>query len=345
MHTADLHLQEKKPETLGTLDSLIELAKKEQIDLLTIGGDLFDSMADAEAIRTRVRRNFSGFDFQIIAIPGNHDQRAFRENLDFGSNFQALIGSPSESYQPKNDEKVNIVGVPFIPHVTDELLGDLEEKRKENSLNILLLHCTLDISFSTDDFGENESAYFPINRSTLRALGYDFVLAGHFHTKYDFRDLGSSCRFVYPGSPISLTWKELGERRVAFLDTETQSLSSLILKDSFFRDFLHIDVKIGKEDECLQLIDDWVKKIEGKKAELWLRVDGIGELNEIDFRKRLEDFEIIDQIDNDYRCVIEILQHPLYELFLQKLDESAAEEKREQVIQRFIEAMGVLYRR
>lgn len=241
LHTADVHLNEKKPESLRTLKLILEFAKTQNIEIITIGGDLFDSPEDADALRTRVRHIFSNIDFPVIAIPGNHDEDVFQRNLDFGTKFYALTTKPAERYTLSSYPKINIVGVPFTAHVSEELLFSLNNLHKPESINILLLHCTLDISFSEGDFGENERVYFEIDKLTLSALGYDYILAGHFHTKFDLRELGASCKFVYPGSPVSLTWKELGERSVAILNTETKTLESHSLESSYFRDILSVE--------------------------------------------------------------------------------------------------------
>ena len=47
-HTSDLHLSEKKKGTIHTLEYILEIAKSIGVDLVTIGGDFFDSDRDVE---------------------------------------------------------------------------------------------------------------------------------------------------------------------------------------------------------------------------------------------------------------------------------------------------------
>lgn len=68
--------------------------------------------------------------------------------------------------------------------------------------NILLTHC--DLNGST---GENGNSYHPILETKLNALGFDYVAMGHIH-KTNFEP---NNRIVYPGSPISFGFDELGE--------------------------------------------------------------------------------------------------------------------------------------
>lgn len=342
LHTADLHLQEKKPETIKSLELILELAKTHEVDLLTISGDMFDSPQDADNLRIKIRNLFNDLDFSVLAIPGNHDERVFRGNLDFGNCFHALTNTPVECVSIKNYPNVNIVGVPFIPQITDELLVALKENRKKDLVNILLIHCTLDISFSKDDFGENESRYLEVDKSTLCALNYDFVLSGHFHSRFDIRELSSSCTFIYPGSPVSLTWKEIGERKVAILDTDTQRLESLTLNGSFYRDVLSVEVVPDKEEDVLEEIDEWIHKLELENGDFTVQINGFGNMDEKTFSDKIKSFRERVVIENNYKNITEIISHPLYLLFQEELQNTELSLERESIEKAVIKAMGYI---
>jgi len=343
LHTADIHLSEKRPESLRSLELIIELAYENNVDLLTIGGDLFDTYKDAEALRIKVRKCFSGLDFPVIAIPGNHDNKVFRKSLDFGTSFQALTVEPVEIYA-STDENINIVGVPFVDRVSDGLLSSLKDNRRDGAINILILHCTLDIAFSSDDFGdEKEREYFSIDKTTLNSLGYDFILAGHFHSRFDKRRLGPNCVFVYPGSPLSLSWKETGKRGVALLDTESRTIQHLSLESSYYRDVLDVDVTIGNELEVIQQVNNWISDVKDDNGEFFVLIDGFGEMGEIEFREKLETHGDNIEIVNEYRDVTRVIEHPLYQLFVEELEETETVEDVDKLKNRMIQAMGVLF--
>lgn len=339
LHTADLHLQENNPETIKSLELILELAKTRGVDLLTIAGDMFDSPQDADNLRIKIRNLFNDLDFSVLAIPGNHDEGVFRGNLDFGNCFHALTNTPVECFSPEIDPNVNIVGVPFIQQITDELLVALKENRKEGVLNILLIHCTLDISFSKDDFGENESRYLEVDKSTLNALNYDFILSGHFHSRFDIRELSSSCTFIYPGSPVSLTWKEVGEREVAILDTDTQKLKSLILNGSFYRDVLSVEVVPNKEEVVLEEIKAWIDKLELENGDFRVQINGFGNMDEKTFSNKIKLFRESVDIENYYKNITKIISHPLYLLFQEELQNTELSVKRESIEKAVIKAM------
>lgn len=348
LHTADVHLQVKKPETLETLSLIVKLGKQQKIDLLTIAGDLFDSPKDANALRIPLRNLLSDLDFHVLVIPGNHDVKAFDDkNLDYGSSFHALVNRPIDIYTLRSastEEVVNIVGVPFKERVDDDLLTSLKSSIVKERLNILLLHCTLDIAFSNDDFGENEREYFSINKSTLRELGYDIILAGHFHSQFEKRPLSDSCLFVYPGSPISLTWKEIGMRAVALVDTQLGSITSINLQNSYYRDIHNLSIGLGKETEALHRFHNWANNVDGKKGDFRVRINGIGELGENDLIEQVNQLrKSVVITSNEYRTVGEVLGHSLYQLFNKNLEESSIEDK-EPVRFRAIEALGEVIR-
>jgi DNA repair exonuclease SbcCD nuclease subunit len=87
IHTADIHLTPDDPERMDALRTVLERAENNDVDVVTIGGDLFDSDVAAEQLRESLRELFSDRSYPILTIPGNHDADAFRSNLFFGESF------------------------------------------------------------------------------------------------------------------------------------------------------------------------------------------------------------------------------------------------------------------
>ena len=73
IHTGDLHLIKEVDQRWGALVEVISQAKQETAEVLIISGDLFDSDADAEALRIPLRAVFEEAEFETLIIPGNHD--------------------------------------------------------------------------------------------------------------------------------------------------------------------------------------------------------------------------------------------------------------------------------
>lgn len=324
LHTSDLHLSDKKPATLHALKEILKISKKKKIDILTIGGDLFDSALDANILRPKLRKLFSGNDFEIIAIPGNHDIEAYEKNLDFGSDITIFTKQPFEIYTKKN---LTIVAVPFTEIFTKDLYKSLRNCSNQSDTNILLIHCTLDIDFSSGDFG-SESQYCSVSSKTLSELGFDFIFAGHFHKSTINKKIGENSTFIYPGSPISLTKKELG-RRNAILYNENKNRINTVELDTFYRDRYIANIVPGKEKEELTKIENWINTHTSSNCELEIFTRGYISKSEKHFGRALKEIVKIKEqatIENECENISEVLKHPLYSKFKKKLEEKSLPE-------------------
>ncbi|MEM3715292.1 MAG: DNA repair exonuclease [Nitrososphaeria archaeon] len=338
LHSSDLHLSERKPETIDALAEILNLAKDLSVDVLTLSGDIFDSPEDAEVLRPRLRRMFSGNNFKIIAIPGNHDFDAYRANLDFGSDLYVVVKAPFEVLDLGD---ANIVALPYTSSCDERLLSRLKEASNCDKCSVLLVHCTLDIGFSFEDFGEDEGySYFPISKSILSVLGFDYVLAGHFHKTTTRISLGDKGEFVYPGSPVSLSTKETGRRNVVFVDTVNGTCKPVPLK-SFYYDELDITVTPGKEDHAIKSIEEWVRERLDDNCSLKIVVKGFIERDETTFRNEIKNVAGKAVVDHEYKNVKHVLEHPLYLMFKKKLMAKDIENK-DEVEERVIEAFSIL---
>jgi DNA repair exonuclease SbcCD nuclease subunit len=318
LHTSDLHLAENRPETMTALEQILATATDLSVDLLTIGGDMFESNTDAAALRTRLRSLFKGNPFKVIAIPGNHDREAFVRNVDFGADFAAATQEPFEVFR-YDKEEVALVGLPFRDRPTPELLNDLKDAAPDAKHRLLMLHCSLDIASGKLDFGKGESAdYFPISSRTLGGLGYDYVLAGHFHSNTDIRRLEPTGYFIYPGSPTSHSRKELGERQAVLVDL-TDPPPVTVPLNTFYRDYLRITVLPGSEAEAVRQVEDWIKERIGKDCEMEVEVAGFIAMDEKTFGKNLVEVAEGVNLIQTYEDIRQVLDHPLFESFEEKL--------------------------
>ena len=215
LHTADVHIKEFEDERWLTLQKIIEVGKEQNIEILAISGDLFDKDIDAEILRPKIRDLFSNNPFKIIIIPGNHDSESYASDMYFGEDAIVL----TDLYAPYESEDVVIWGMPFEPIDSERVLTklhSLRDKLNSKKKNILLYHGELlDAFFSRKDFGdEGEEQYMPVKLSYFKDLKVDYILSGHFHSNFDIRMLENGGYFVYPGSPISITKRETGQRKV-----------------------------------------------------------------------------------------------------------------------------------
>jgi len=207
VHTADIHLKIPQDERWYALEEIVKVAEEEKAELLVISGDLFDKDVDAERLRPALRKVFSKTNFLTVVIPGNHDRGSYTEGLYFGENFYII----RDLRQPLEYKDVRIWGFPFEPIGAEEVFYKLYELKghiKKDKKNLLLIHCELlNMVSSKEGYGDEvDRGYMPVKLSYFKQLDFDYVLAGHFHSRFDVLEFKEKGFFVYPGSPVSITF-------------------------------------------------------------------------------------------------------------------------------------------
>jgi DNA repair exonuclease SbcCD nuclease subunit len=347
LHTADLHLKEYGDERWKTLQKLIDIAKKEKVDLFVICGDLFDKEFKAELLRSKIREIFSDNNFKILLLPGNHDKEAYETGFYFGEDV-ILLNNLNEPFEYKN---VVIWGLPFEPIEGEKVLAKLNSlanKLASNKINILLYHGELlDASFSRKDFGEEgEERYMPVKLSYFSELNIKYVLAGHFHSRFEVWQLENGGYFIYPGSPISITKKEIGRRKVNLFEIgespkeyslDTPHFEEITIKlDPFLeRDPLEIIneslVNVHPQAKIILTIKGYINSRKIKKNEL--------ELTE-EIKRFVKNKYLVEELKIEFKDLYKIFEKDLFIRFIEKLEKfSYEEEKKKQMCEILIRAM------
>lgn len=320
LHTSDLHLSADDERRLAGLDHLLEVAASQDVQLLTIAGDLFDSEEAAERLRPRLRERFSDRDYRILAISGNHDADAFEGDLHFGSDFRPLVGRPFEEIRTGD---VRVVGVPFTPSFTQELRLALSQRSPHEGPEVLLLHASFEAPFEDRYSGEEETRYCPVTESGVAALGFDYVLAGHYHNVHQVR-LDGGGFFLYPGTPTSVARNELGVRSAYLIDTDTERPEALEL-ETFHYDRLELTVSPGSEADLLEEIREWTASRSGDRVDAEVVVEGHTERPEGAFHRELEEAAGSVSLEDRVQSVERVVEHPLYRMFMDALGDRDAE--------------------
>lgn len=346
LHTADIHLQEQADERWQALEIILQTATQLKVDAVTIGGDLFDQNINAQNLRDKLRSLFSQQKFKIIILPGNHDLYSFESGLYFGDNVTILNDI---NQQVQLDEKTNISGIPFEPLTAGELFQKIQiinDRLDPNQTNILLFHGELtDIFFSSADFGdEGKKRYLPLKLNLLQDTNFDYILAGHFHTKFHLKRLPNQRMkqggfFVYPGSPVSITSKEIGIRKVALVKP-SQTPQEITLKTSHYQP-LNLQLTPADDTNTLKSFEDKLKNLESNaiglcqvrgffdqtklkltEEELKAKLNNL--LSKYNARMKEEDFSAKD--------IGSILNSGLYQAFNQELEKTKLNKNQQQAL-------------
>ncbi|SHN62140.1 metallophosphoesterase family protein [Fervidobacterium gondwanense] len=349
VHTSDLHLtdDEKYQHRWDALKEIVEVFKKEQADILVIAGDLFDSVTDANKTYEKLRKILD--EIQVIILPGNHDNEFYNiEGKHLGSNVTVITSI--DAYL--DFDNVRVLGLPYEEglNTTEKVYEKLRyasSLKKTDKLNILLFHGELlSTSYTTaDDFYE-KGRYMPVELETLNSLGFSYILAGHFHTRYDVRNMENGY-FIYPGSPVSISQKEKGKRKINIVKLgETPKPVEL---NSFH--YIEKEVRLSIDDDPIERIDTTVQQTfqesQNSKFLLLLKVTGYFNGAKFSITEQMVNMHL-NSLKRDYNieCQFDakdigniIANDKLMRKIIEKINSKGLdEEKRYAIIKRLVDA-------
>ncbi len=347
LHTADIHLREYEDNRWKALQKLIEIGKKKKIEIFIVSGDLFDKDVNAEALRPKIREVFSNNGFKIMLIPGNHDSDSYTSGKYFGGDVVVL----TDLNKPFEYKDVVIWGLPFEPIEGEKILDklrSLSNNLSRNKKNILLYHGELlDAFFSRKDFGdEGEERYMPVKLSYFKDLDLDYVLAGHFHSKFEVWNLKNGGYFVYPGSPISITKRETGQRKVNIFEVG-EPPGEYSLDTPYFEEVV-VEFNPFSSKNPIEVIKEELKRVP-PEANIILTIKGYINCEEI----KVSETKVIKQIEEiikdrcnkedfkpEFKDIHTILEDDLFKIFVKKLEKKGYDKARKkQLLDVAIKAM------
>ncbi len=227
LHFADLHLNipftgsNFPPEVARacrtrlrkTLHELLNLAAAEEVDAVTIGGDLFE--AD-RLTRDTVEFLLSSFEqlspIPIFIAPGNHDYYSPVSIYARYSWPENVYIFRQRRFQPiELNEDIVLWG--FAHNAPDERDNPFHGFKvpSNGKINIALLHGS-----ETGNFIENRAAHAPFQAHEILLSGFDFALLGHYHNASALKVNKKIA--IYPGSPQPLSFGEGGEHGAALVE-------------------------------------------------------------------------------------------------------------------------------
>jgi exonuclease SbcD len=347
LHTADLHLRSTDDDRWEALAALLDKAEELKVGAMVVSGDMFDKSVEAQRLKTPLREVFEKRSVPVVILPGNHDEKGLRAGDFFGEGVTVL----TDTAQPVDFGLARIVGIPYENVGPEAVLERLLAARKhvrtdEGATNVLLYHGELlDLMPDPEAFGEEVGHdYMPVRLSTFAGLGFDYVLAGHFHKSYDVRHFDGGY-FVYPGSPVSVTRRETGIRHAVVVDAGEPPRP--VTLDTAHAE--ELDIRLNPFDRVAPA-DEIRRRLEGlhPRAAAYLDVGGFADVvtmgtTEKDLHesiKRFESYPQVAEVRSHWRDVGEILHNEMFRRISDQLD--AAEmsgDHREAVREMVIDAM------
>lgn len=330
LHTADIHLRANGEERWRGLEVVLDTATELAVDVVTIGGDLFDRPADVDQLRPSLRNQlFTDRDFEILLIPGNHDREAFRDDLFFGDCCTVVADEDTFATWTSETGELAVVALPYQETFTDELAMALRDREDIADREALLFHGSLDAPVGAATGDETAYRYFPVTAEELDSLGFEFFLAGHYHNPHH-RTFASGAEFAYPGTPTSTTRAETGRRQVVLVDSDSQ-LRFESLDTPHYLD-KQLTVTPGDEHACLESVSEWIQQDVSDDATPQLTINGAVTMGETQFRDDLEAVVDPSWIDHEWVSVDTVSNHPVIDEFDSRLDEQDWDDRTKQAV-------------
>ena len=214
---------------------IIDYIKQNNIDYFLISGDLYEHEYTKKSTIDYINSCFEEIpNTKIFIAPGNHDPYilgSYYESYFFSSNVYIFKGD----IEKISLSDINIYGMAFTSFYMDGINLDKVDVLENNKPNLFMLHC--DLNGSKD---ENGFTYNNINETKLKSLGFNYVAMGHIH-KTNF-DSSKKNNIIYPGSPISMGFDELGQHGMIVGEINTNRELQLEFVKLDNREFKEVEI-------------------------------------------------------------------------------------------------------
>jgi DNA repair exonuclease SbcCD nuclease subunit len=223
VHAADVHLETvftdvrggsaRRAALAGAFERIVNLALERNADVLTIGGDLYESERAGPATARFLFAAFARFGKRVFVAPGNHDPFAARSLYardDLPPNVR-VFADASWTAVPLA-ENLTLYGFGHTPAEPGRPFAGASFDR--SGARIALVHGS-----DEERCPPGKRATAPFTAAEIRAAGATLALTGHYHGGSIVRDeLGPV--FAYPGSPEPVKFGERGHHGALILTVE-----------------------------------------------------------------------------------------------------------------------------
>jgi DNA repair exonuclease SbcCD nuclease subunit len=214
VHAADVHLETVFPDVRGggarraaladAFERIVDLALERNADVLTIGGDLYESERAGPATARFLFAAFARFCRPVFIAPGNHDPFAARSLYardDLPPNVRVFADAAWNAVPLTAD--LTLYGFGHTPAEPGRPFAGAAFER--GGVRIALVHGS-----DEERCPPGKRATAPFTAAEIRASGATLALTGHYHGGSIVRDEHGAV-FAYPGSPEPVKFGERGD--------------------------------------------------------------------------------------------------------------------------------------
>lgn len=337
MHLSDLHLgklvleQSMIDDQKYILNQIIDIVKKEKVDIVLIAGDVYDkSIPTIEAVNL-----FSNFltklyklKVLVFVISGNHDSK---DRLSFGNELFVDNGIYIEGIfngnlrcETINDKygKLNIYMLPFIKPVEikrfypDEIIDTYEDAIKcilkhssinKSERNIIMVHQF--VTSLWEDVIRSDSESISLggidNIDVTLFKDFDYVAMGHIHGP---QKVGRET-VRYSGSPLKYSFSEVNQKKsVCIIEFNSKGDINIfkiplipirdmrVIKGPFDKLISKEIINLENKNDYLDVIltdDDYIINAIGKLRKFYPNI------LKLEYENKISNNEVLDNIDID----------------------------------------------
>lgn len=261
LHTSDWHVgrtirgRSRADEHVAVLAEIVEVARREAVDVVLVAGDVFDTAApaaQAEQIVYRALLALARTGAEVVVVAGNHDNErrlaAVAPLLRLaGVHVGARLERPDDggvlTLEPRGGQQVRVALIPWLSQRSivraDQLMeldADAHAGRyagrcrsiveaftadfDDDAVNVVLAHLT--VASGTPVFGGGERAAHTIFDYVVPPQVFPptahYVALGHLHRPHR---ISGRCPIWYSGSPLQLDFGEAaGDKQVLVVEAE-----------------------------------------------------------------------------------------------------------------------------
>jgi exonuclease SbcD len=260
LHTADWHVgkvlksQPRYDEHLAALRDIVRIAREEDVDIVVVAGDLFETsspnpQSQSLVMQTLLALNQDGR--QVVVLAGNHDNQSLIAEVYrpvLGTLGIHVVGRPRPANSggaltltTRSGETANVAVLPFVSYRfairaaevilresadqsmdyarrVGQFVGALSGGFTDSSVNVVTTHGT--VLGGRRGGGERDGQTLlgyelPV---TLFPATAHYAALGHLHR---YQQIDGPCPIAYPGSPIALDFGEEDNESMTIVVTVT----------------------------------------------------------------------------------------------------------------------------
>ncbi len=206
-----------------SLTKIVDLALKENVDLVLIAGDTFDSNTPsprAQLFFAKQIKRLTDQKIQVVMIFGNHDHMKKEDLLVTKTPYFKLLGNGEKvetvTFETKDGFAYDVIGFSYLNnHITREMILDFPEKGQDYTFG--LMHA--------QEKAQAGNVYAPFTTSEVQNLNYDYFALGHIHAR---NNLSEDPWIVYPGNIQGRHINEMGAKGCYLGEIDEQTKKTTI---------------------------------------------------------------------------------------------------------------------